>query len=761
MVDGMWQPYFTGETGEEIRYRLALGDWKSARPLLEKALKESKVDGKIIRYLLAYVMWKDGDCKGALAEIERVKPRWKLMAPGLAAMEATCAVDTGEYERAERAARSAFKNDTHRPDAVIVLGGILGKQSRWDEARKVYTDFLNDSPSARIAEARYRLAESIEKTSGELSDILNQLRLIERDYPVSRWSRLAQNMRERLLKGAPEDVRNQWLELPCSFVVERAERLMRVSRYSQARKELQKFAEKKGDCSAADHCRAAYNYAQTFFRTRKRSESAPLFERAVDICDNGGSADIRAKAKYQAGRSNRFRRRFVRARNYFRRVEREHPNHSYADDAALRLAETWELDDQPDKATETYKTLIEKYPKGDMRPVAMWRLVREAYLKGDMKESLRLLQWGRAIRKEETGPHAEGRMLYWTARVLEKKGHKGKALLKYEAVLKNHPLTYYAWLASGRLRNLDESRLKTFVDERRKIKRGSIGDLLSNMGEDPVFREPGFLRAVENARMGLGNEALAELRSVGIRIFQGPPSAARGIKLDKKSERRLWAAVALLDSAGLYNLSHWTPRHLLSDFMSTPPDGESYVKWELAYPNAYGPLVREAASRFNIPVELLFAVMREESAFNPVVVSRANAIGLTQLLVPTAERFARGMNLRVNAASLKNAQINVPIGARYLRYLLNSFEGSKVPAVASYNAGENRLVRWIKRHKELELDEFVELIPFDQTRHYTKRVMGSAFAYRYFANPEDPFLPVDFKLPTPSLGPMPPLSLDE
>jgi len=752
-----WEPYFKGEEGEALRYRMTIGDWRGAEEILKKALQSSSVEERVVRFLSAYVMWKSGKCEEALTEIEWIKTRWKLMSSRLDVKEALCAVKTGDHERAERAAKRVSKGQAAWVTARLILGAVYRKGNRWKEARKLYTDFLNSSPKGGIPEARYRLVESLQKTGGKLSKILTQLQLIERDYPTSQWAKLGAKKKKKVLAGAPAATRNKWKRLPCAFAVERADRLMKASRYTQARKELKRLVENKGSCSPTDHCKAAYYYAQCFFKVRKRKQSAPMFERAVDICDKGGPADIRAKAKYQAGRSNRFRRRFVRARNYFRRLEREHPNHSYADDARLRLAETWDLDNKPELAYKTYETLVKKYPKGDMRQEAHWRLVRTQYLKGNMKESLQLLEWGISNLDPEEGPHEEGRSLYWTGRVLQKVGRTDKAVEKYEAVKKAHPLSYYSWLASGRLAELDSKRLTKLKKEWDNKKVPGVDALLSNLKKDPIFFKPGFLRAVELAKMGLGKDALAELRSVGIEVFRGRPSAGRKIKLKEGDARRLWAATILLDSAGLYHLSHWTPRHVLKSFMSKAPVGENRIRWRLAYPSAYGPLVRKSARLFAIPDALLYGIMREESAFNPGLVSRAKAVGLTQLLVPTAKRFARGMDVDVNYKTLKKARINVPIGARYLGYLLASFGGAKALAVASYNAGEHRLVRWVKKHKALEVDEFVELIPFDQTRKYTKRVLGSAFVYSYLGDPSQPFLPVIFKLPTPRLGSMPPL----
>jgi soluble lytic murein transglycosylase len=503
--------------------------------------------------------------------------------------------------------------------------------------------------------------------------------------------------------------------------------------------------------------------------------------RAVRWCDDGGPADIRAKAKYQAGRANRYRHRFAVARAYFRRVEREHPHHSYADDACLRLAETWQMAKNKKAARKTYKRLVRQYPKGDMRAEAAWRLVREAYFAGQHTTALRLLAWSKKLAVREDIYYAAGRTSYWTGRIAQRLGRRKKALRAYLAAIKDHPLSYYALLAIERLKKLDPVQArKVNTQLRRGASRGasrgrsrgrsrgaSRGRSRAGSGPRPgfplelsgdrFFKKPAFERAVELGRLGLGRMALAELRAAGVDVFRGRASEAKKNKITAKQKKRLWAAAILLDRAGLYHLSHWTVRHLLDGFKKQYPGKANRWQWRLAYPTAFAPIVRSQGRRFGVPVELLWAIMREESAFNPRQISRARAVGLVQLLTSTARRFARGMGFEVNAQTLKRPEINVPIGARYLAYLLKSFGDRRPLAVAGYNAGENRIVRWVKKHRKLEVDAFVELIPFDQTRRYTKRVLASSYVYRFLDNPADPTPAVAFKLPRPHLGRIPPL----
>ena len=121
--------------------------------------------------------------------------------------------------------------------------------------------------------------------------------------------------------------------------------------------------------------------------------------------------------------------------------------------------------------------------------------------------------------------------------------------------------------------------------------------------------------------------------------------------------------------------------------------------------------------------------MREESAFSPKTESFANAIGLTQMLVKTAKRFSDGAP--VTRDVLLDPAKNVELGARFLGFLWKHFDGTAPLTISGYNAGEAAVDRWLAERGDLDMDEFMETIPYDETRNYTKRVLASYFAYSW------------------------------
>jgi soluble lytic murein transglycosylase len=133
------------------------------------------------------------------------------------------------------------------------------------------------------------------------------------------------------------------------------------------------------------------------------------------------------------------------------------------------------------------------------------------------------------------------------------------------------------------------------------------------------------------------------------------------------------------------------------------------------------------------------------------VVSAAGAVGLTQLMPPTAQEMARRLKLpRPGAADLADPALNIRLGAAHLGELLARFGGSAPLALAAYNAGGGAVRGWWRARAALPLDEFVEDIPLQETRGYVKRVLRSYAAYRMLYGAEgEPGLRIAWRLPPP------------
>jgi len=246
------------------------------------------------------------------------------------------------------------------------------------------------------------------------------------------------------------------------------------------------------------------------------------------------------------------------------------------------------------------------------------------------------------------------------------------------------------------------------------------------------------------ARLGLGPEAKRELTLAGIEV----PRKRGATVSDPDQEELLWVAATLFDRAGEYAISHFIPRYVLTAWsLAWPTAGEGRRRWQLAYPRGYADLIEKHAKLNGQPAALEFAIVREESAFDPLMESFANAIGLTQLTAAPAARYAQG--LPHDRAALREPVINVTIGARELGHLWAQYNGHAALAIAGYNAGEGAVARWLRdpERANLPADAWIESIPYDETRGYTKRVLSSYFTYLWLSGAADRIPELSLQLP--------------
>lgn len=158
-------------------------------------------------------------------------------------------------------------------------------------------------------------------------------------------------------------------------------------------------------------------------------------------------------------------------------------------------------------------------------------------------------------------------------------------------------------------------------------------------------------------------------------------------------------------------------------------EGVKYL-WEYAYPIAYGDSVYKYAKQFDIPSQLIWGIMRAESVYKKDVMSPVGAVGLMQLMPSTAQRVAGLMNEKLqDPRSLLEPEVNIKLGSRYLARLMRQFENNIPLVAASYNGGPHRVKSWLLSFGQIDMDEFIEHIPFLETRNYVKRVISNYNLY--------------------------------
>jgi soluble lytic murein transglycosylase len=273
-------------------------------------------------------------------------------------------------------------------------------------------------------------------------------------------------------------------------------------------------------------------------------------------------------------------------------------------------------------------------------------------------------------------------------------------------------------LAYARLRALDDALARATLEA--AVAREPAGPLVTQ--DHPELGSPTFDRFVSLLEVGEVDAARRE-------------ASAGGLSADGADPAILWTIAWLFDRAGAPDLGHSFARGRLAEFRGHWPAGRWKTAWEVAFPRAFDGVVTRESGGVRIPPALTWAIMREESAFNPEAKSVANAIGLMQLMAGTARLVAHDANLPFDEPSLHRPEVSIALGARLLSELRVTFPSHPAFAIAAYNGGSNAVRRWLQQHGSDDFDVFVEHIPFDETRNYVKRVLGSEAAYAYLYAP--------------------------
>ncbi len=326
--------------------------------------------------------------------------------------------------------------------------------------------------------------------------------------------------------------------------------------------------------------------------------------------------------------------------------------------------------------------LLETWPDSPLTVPIRWKRGWKTWKEENPDKAARI--WEAAL-QAGPGRRDEAKLLFWLRRAFEKTGQNTDALSK--RLEENHPLDFYTF-AAFEDRSLPISEEKSSLLEHAEHELESWGFMVY-------------------ARMHL--------------LEEGTPGALYRAALIAK-----W----LGDLHGSYLYGHAILRAIPRDG-TLPPE-----LLDLLFPRPYGEIVRKASESFGVPVYEIWAIMRRESAFNPLATSNAGAMGLMQLMPPTARENARLLGLN-EEADFFEPEVNILVGTHHFGRLRKMFERVE-PAVAAYNAGQGRARSWLENSgEEIDWMEWIEEIPFLETREFVRQVMANRNVYMRMVNDEN------------------------
>ncbi|HUK41073.1 MAG TPA: transglycosylase SLT domain-containing protein [Candidatus Acidoferrales bacterium] len=533
-------------------------------------------------------------------------------------------------------------------------------------------------------EALFLLAQAAQEDPGQSYSLYQELR---NTYPTSRWDPLARKEQSRLRDQYPEVFGFNTVQM----ISDEADCLSRERDYEGAEILYKKLLNNIEDPDA--RLRLLGKLSDLYVAARKRNEAIPVLQRiARDYSDMPEAP----KALYQIGQILWNRHDNLQALEYFKQLLERYPASPFADKAQYASADIYEWQGKADEAIDLYNKAAAS-AGGEVRDDALWRLAWLYYRLGPLPDAVA----GFKTLADQTKDSARRTAaLYWESRSAEKNGDVELAKQLYRQVLTAGEESYYQALAARALARLGET-----IAEPKPIQVSIAPDPSSKIGPHIAFH---LTRARELSKLALSQLANGELDEI-----------AR--TLGKQTRLR-----PLLMREYFKNHAYGRSLALANQLPASYMDRNIY-----RFPLAYWDSIQQKAQDSGMDPYLILALIRQESLFDARARSPAFALGLMQLLPSTASRLAKQIGMAPPSNDqLFDPDINLTLGAQYLKQLLDRYSNNWFKAIAAYNAGEGAVDRWEKEIATDDIEEFVERIPYTETRGYVKLVLRNHRIYQ-------------------------------
>ncbi len=353
------------------------------------------------------------------------------------------------------------------------------------------------------------------------------------------------------------------------------------------------------------------------------------------------------------------------------------------------------------EAALAFRSAIDQAPAGALADESLWHKGWCFYLGGNYENAARVFaSFPGAYPKSPMVPQ----VLYWEGRSLEAAGKKAEAEERYQSVCGQYRLTYYCQRVAERIRvpPQDQSGPPASADPGKR----------APYEEDFHYRRAAALRLIRMTR-----EAAAEMDATLSRFSADPVVLAE--------------LNTMLYEVGDYRRALRNIKIRYADVLNQGDPLRRLSFWVQAYPRGWMDHIQRVLPPGGATPDLVAALIREESAYDPQAVSSVGAMGLMQLMPETGQWVAKQSGQpALGKSSLFDPETNIRLGSWYLSHLLERYSGSVVRAVAAYNAGTTIVDRWIEEFGSRDPEAFTESIPYRETRNFVKRVLRSAGEYR-------------------------------
>jgi len=635
----------------------------------------------------------------AIAALEPAVKRLPKIADYSAFFLASAKVESGDYAGVSKAIEPVFKMTPVSPLAprsVLLMArayGLAGDNKAAIEVlRKNYSTL--PQPAGDLAMALAFAAD------GDSMNAAVYHQRVFYGFPLSAEA----TQSETALTKFRADLGEQYPPAMPNAMLGRAVKLMEAKQYAKARTELESLVPQLGgiekELAQVRISVADYNNKDT---VRAHSALASL--------EVGAPEADAERLHYLLLCAQRLKNQ-DEVNNVLEKLARLYPNSKWRLESLIASANHSLVENQMQAYEPIYRACYESFPKDPQAAGCHWKVAWGHYMRrqADTVEMLRA-----HLRMFPGSEYAPG-ALYFLGRLAAGARDAAGARAYYDEIVREYPNYYYNVLARDRLREIGSvapsakvteflrgldfpQRSRTLNFEANATARARIerARLLSSAGLDDW--------AVNELRYGAQNEDQPQVLAIELAAITsksvGPDQAMRYIK-------------------------RYAGNYLYMPIESAPAEF-----WKFAFPLPYRAELERFAKQNGLDPFLVAALIRQESEFNPKAVSRMNARGLTQILPGTGRELSRKLKVKAyGTASLFVPAVNLQLGTFYLKTIVDNLGGRWEAALAAYNAGPSRARAWSSWGEFREPAEFIETVPFSETRNYIQTVLRNADTYR-------------------------------
>jgi soluble lytic murein transglycosylase len=544
---------------------------------------------------------------------------------------------------------------------------------------------VSEKPDYLLAEAKAL------QMAGQTAEASTLFRRIVSTAPLSNEATLAQ---------AQLTQSGQWQALPLDERRHHADTLFNAGRYSPAAEEFRALASDP-QLNQAERNSLLISAAACDWKLKRLGREE--LDRVPDSNDETGAHRLYLLMELARTNNDSTTQQAI-----VTEMEQRFPESPWLGEALFSSGNMYLLRKEFPSAIAYYSEFARRFPRAEHASAAHWRAAWLNYRIRNYSEASRLIDEQLAL---FPGGKEVPAALYWRGRLyLDEERQPAMAAAYFSTETRVYRHYYYAAIAQERL-----SALGSVTPAKVNMLDNMEPEQIPTLTEDVPEDDPHLAKARLLANAGLNDY-------LGQEIHAAEGSDSWG----SLAEARLYAS---------YGEAYRAMRSLkraIPFYTSAPIEALPLAYWRILFPQDYWPTIKTESERNGLNPYMVASLIRQESEFNPRAISPANAYGLMQLLPSVGRQMAReeGLGSHLEAEALLDPTINIRLGTAYLKQTLDKFGGHQEYAFAAYNAGDSRVTDWQASSSFTGLDEFVESIPFTETRDYVQAIIRNEQIYR-------------------------------